>query len=329
MSQFNRITLGGGGPVNLFWAEPLGGATSDYDLFILNAAGTAIVSSSTNVQNGTQDPAEQTPPALMLPTTGSWSERASGSDRFLHVNTNRSRLQFPTSGSIRGHSIAAEAYSVAATPVFPPFPNPYDSTAKVETFSSDGPRRIFFRPDGTPYAPGDFSSTGGVVRQKPDITASDGGVVSGAGGFPNPFLGTSAAAPHAAAITALVKQGKPALTSAQVRAALAASAIDIEAPGVDRDSGVGIIMADTALQSAGATPVALEVGTVTATESAGNGNGFIEPGERGSLTVQLRNNTTSTLLNVSATLSSSTPGVSIVPPGTSTYPDLAPNGGMA
>ena len=28
--------------------------------------------------------------------------------------------------------------------------------------------------DGTPITPGDFSATGGLVRQKPDITAADG-----------------------------------------------------------------------------------------------------------------------------------------------------------
>ena len=42
----------------LFWSDPLGASTNDYDLFILDTNGANIVSSSTTVQNGTQDPYE-------------------------------------------------------------------------------------------------------------------------------------------------------------------------------------------------------------------------------------------------------------------------------
>lgn len=327
VSQFNRITVGSGNPITLHWSDPLGASANDYDLYILNAAGTALVAASTGSQSGTQDPFEQVGGGANVTNNRIVVAKFSGADRFLNVSTHRGRLLFATDGQIRGHSISALAYSVAATPATPPFPNPYDSTAQVETFSSDGPRRIFFQPDGTPYTPGVFSSAGGTLRQKPDITASDGNKVSGAGGFSNPFFGTSAAAPNAGAIAALVKSAVPGITPAQLRAALNGSAIDIEAAGIDRDSGVGIIMADTALQVAGAAQVPLELGTVTATESAGNGNTFVEPGERGSLTVQLRNNTAGTVTNVVGTLTSSTPGVTIVPPGTSNYPDIAGNGG--
>ena len=48
------------------------------------------------------------------------------------------------------------------------------------------------------------------------MTAADGVSVTGAGGFPSPFYGTSAAAPHAAAIAALVKSRNPALTQTQI-----------------------------------------------------------------------------------------------------------------
>src|SRR5207248_2895546 len=86
-------------------------------------------------------------------------------------------------------------------------------------------------------------------RQKPDITAADG-VMCAAPGF-NRFYGTSAAAPHAAAIAALVKSANLSLTPAQIRTALSSTAIDIEAAGVDRDSGVGIVMAFEAVRSVG------------------------------------------------------------------------------
>ena len=122
---------------------------------------------------------------------------------------------------------------------------PFNGTESVETFSSDGPRRVFYLADGTPITPGDFSSSGGTVRQKPDITAADG-VLTATPGF-NPFDSTSASAAHAAAIAALMLSAKPTLTIARVRNILRATALDIEAPGWDRDSGYGIIMADKAL----------------------------------------------------------------------------------
>ncbi|MBV8856050.1 MAG: S8 family serine peptidase [Acidobacteria bacterium] len=339
VSQFDRITFGSGNPISCTWADPLGGSSNDYDLYVLNSAGTSVVALSTNTQDGTQDPIELVGGGANVTNNRIVVAKFSGADRYLHVNSFRGTLQFSTPGQTHGHASAALAYAVAATPSSGPFttasgvtgttgpyPGPHNSSNQVEPFESDGPRRLFFNANGAPYTAGNFSSTGGVVRQKPDITASDGGVVSGAGGFSSPFYGTSAAAPHAAAIAALVLSGKPGITPTQVRAALVASAIDIEAPGVDRDSGAGIIMADTALAAAGAQPVEVELGTVTATESAGNGNGFVEPGERGSLTVELRNNTGATLTGVNATLTSSTPGVTIVPPGTSAYPNIAAGG---
>ena len=68
----------------------------------------------------------------------------------------------------------------------------------TETFSSDGPRRMFYKPDGTPITAGNFlfGTNGGVVLVKPDISAADG-VDRRTPGF-SPFFGTSAAAPHAA-----------------------------------------------------------------------------------------------------------------------------------
>ena len=79
------------------------------------------------------------------------------------------------------------------------------------TFSSDGPRRVFFDRDGNEYTPGNLSSTGGQVRRKPTLTAADGvSTLDVAGGFDGqPFYGTSAAGPHAAAIAALALSNNP------------------------------------------------------------------------------------------------------------------------
>lgn len=329
VSKTNLIT-GSPSPAQslvLFWADPLAGAANDYDLYVLNNAGTSVVAAANTTQNGTQDPVEVASSAANVVNNRVVVAKFSGADRFLHVTTGRGRLSFNTPGQTRGHSSAALAYSVAATPAVGPFPNPFSAANAVETFSSDGPRRLFFNADGSAVTPGNFSSTGGVLRQKPDITAADGVSVTGAGNFSSPFFGTSAAAPHAAAIAGLLKSFKPTATQAEIRTALTSSAIDIETPGVDRDAGAGIIMAFEALQAMGATGFAnLDLNGVSSSEVGGNANGFIEPGERGRLNVTLANTGLAPATGIMATLTSSTPGVTITPPGTSAYPDIPVNG---
>ncbi len=62
------------------------------------------------------------------------------------------------------------------------------------------------------------SSTAATARRstaalKPDVSAIDGVAITGAGRFPSPFFGTSAAAPHVAGIAALVLHAAPCLLS--------------------------------------------------------------------------------------------------------------------
>jgi hypothetical protein len=311
-------------PISLYWSDPLGGSANDYDLFRLNGAGTAVSASSTNIQNGTQDPFEQISQSMAAPRIVIVKNTAA-QPRFLHLETNRGRLQFATPGVTHGHAAvdAVGAYGVAATAAVGPYPNPFGTESSIETFSSDGPRRIFFEADGTAITPGDLLATGGKVLQKPDLTAADGVSVTGAGGFPSPFFGTSAAAPHAAAIAALLKSARPGITSEQVRAALVESAIDIEEPGVDRDAGAGIIMANRALSSAGvAGTAALFLAGLHVSDNPGNGNGAVEAGEGARLTIPLTNHGIAAARAVSATLTSRTTGVTITQPSSSAYPDI-------
>ena len=81
------------------------------------------------------------------------------------------------------------------------------------------------------------------VRQKPDLTAIDGVSVTGTGGFPTTFFGTSAAAPHAAAVAALLLSAGPMVTPADVRTALTDTAIG----GFNNELGFGLINAELAL----------------------------------------------------------------------------------
>ncbi len=163
------------------------------------------------------------------------------------------------------------------------------------------------------------------MLNKPDITAADGVSVTGVGGFGSPFYGTSAAAPSAASVAALVKSANPSLTAAQIHTALTSTAVDIMSTGFDRDAGNGIVMAWEAINSLGVTGSANpELGTVTASENPGNGNGIIEAGEGASLVIQLKNTAgVESATGVTTTLTSATPGVIITQPGTSAYADMA------
>ncbi len=332
---FNPITSSTG-TIFLKWSDPLGGSSNDYDLYVLDNTGTFLTAASINDQLTFPEPFE----AVGGQATGGRLVvvKYSGEDRFLQLNTNRGRLGIATSGTIYGHAAAADAFAVAATPAGPrlppnpsgPYPSAFNFTNKVELFSSDGPRRIFFRADGSPYTPGNSTATGGLLRQKPDITAADGTTVTGVGNFGSPFFGTSAAAPHAAAIAALLKSANPSFTNAQIREAMIKTAIDIEAPGVDRDSGAGIVMAFEAAQALGVTPMAnIDLGTIAAAEVTGDGDGRIDPGEKGSLSVQLKNLGVVSAANVTATLTSVTPGVFVESPSSISYGNLASATGAA
>jgi len=328
--NFNVVTTVGSSQYNLNWSDPLGGSANDYDLYALNAAGTTILTSSTTTQDGNDDPFE----AIGVTAAGTRLVivKFAGVGRFLRLTTNRGRLTVNTPGQTTGHSTVASAFGVAAVSQSLAFPGSHSSANVVETFSSDGPRKLFYQADGTAFTPGNVSSTGGILRQKPDIAATDNVSVTGAGGFPILFGGTSAAAPHAAAVAALLKSGNPSLTPAQIRTALQSTAIDIEAPGVDRDSGVGIVMADAAFGTFLVPPAAanLSLGTPTVADVGGNSNGYIEPGEAATVSIPLLNTGVIAATTVSATLSSATPGVSFnVPSATRAYPDIADTSGTS
>ena len=170
---------------------------------------------------------------------------------------------------------------------------------------------MFYNPDGTPITPGNFSSTGGTVRLKPDIAAADG-VSTSVPGF-SPFYGTSASAPNAAAIAALMLSGNPGISPAEVRSALTGTAIDIEARGYDRDTGFGIVMpqgrwpAPAPRPSRWPSPVTPVVTTTT------DGDTFVEPGESATVTIPVTNRGDGVATGVSVQVSTSTPGVTINP----------------
>ncbi len=124
-------------------------------------------------------------------------------------------------------------------------------------------------------------------RLKPDIVAPDGVSITGNGGFPVPFFGTSAAAPHAAGVAALVLEADNSLSPAALTSSLIATralspsqlagvlnstAVDLGAPGPDNTFGFGRIDAFAAVQAvvaAGPSPSPSPTATPGPTASPG------------------------------------------------------------
>jgi len=86
-----------------------------------------------------------------------------------------------------------------------------------------------------------------ILRQADRVTTDVPGFAT--------FSGTSAAAPHAARIAALLKSYNPKLTSAQITELLTTTTLDIMSPGVDRDSGYGIVMVPAILEATSPEPL--------------------------------------------------------------------------
>ncbi|MEM8961081.1 MAG: S8 family serine peptidase [Acidobacteriota bacterium] len=258
----NEVTEQALNPSPLFtlqWSDPLDGSTNDHDFFLLDAAMANVLAASTFTQNGTQDPVE----AIPSPNDDSGNHLVvvlfdGVADRFLNVNTHRSFLEHATDGQIFGHPGSDKALTIAAVDVASAAGGVFvgGGANPSEPFTSDGPREIFFNDDGTPVlAPVILNDQNQVppgpvpqmstTRQKPDVAAADG-VSTATPGF-NPFFGTSASAPHAAAISALVKARFPNITNDELFDDFLSSALDIDDPGFDRNSGNGILMTDQAL----------------------------------------------------------------------------------
>ena len=113
-----------------------------------------------------------------------------------NASTNATDTFGPT---VSGHSGSDDALSIAAVP--------YNDSTSPESFTSHGYFTAYYGPvaSTTPAA----ALPTPVVRQKPDVAATDGGANTFFGqlvGSTWRFYGTSAAAPHAAAVSALMHE---------------------------------------------------------------------------------------------------------------------------
>ncbi|MBF2013934.1 MAG: S8 family serine peptidase [Rivularia sp. T60_A2020_040] len=250
--------------ISFQWDSPFfsvsGGAGSpnDLDIFVFDSTGRFVL-------DGSDDPNISGDP---LEVFSFFNDGSYGTDQFniaisnfngpnpnlmkyVVLGSSTTINEFDTaSGTLYGHANANGAQAVGAasyqdTPRFgtnPPI---------LEDFSASGPTPILFKTDGTPT---------NELRQKPEIVAPDGTNTTffqsdtDGDGFPN-FFGTSAAAPHAAAVAALMLEAAPGTSPADIYTALENTALDMDDPstpgfdtGFDNASGFGLIQADKVLQ---------------------------------------------------------------------------------
>lgn len=254
-----KVSPGATLALDLQWDEPWNGVDTDLDAFLLDLAGNRIPGAESHEDNVEISKA----PVEVL----EWPN-SSGSTKTVQLVVNRfsgvtprvkfaliqngggvSAIEYPRSSggdvvgpTIFGHSGTAAAISTGA--VF------FGDKAELEDYSSRGPVRHDFGPvEGTSPAP-----LLGAPEElsKPDLVATDCGKTTFFSFFVFGdwhFCGTSAAAPHAAAVAALMLDAEPAAEPDDVRGALVASAVEVGAFG-PCDIGAGLVEAVGTIEEA-------------------------------------------------------------------------------
>lgn len=227
-SLYVKIPANSGVTIVFQWNDPTGNVTADYDLVLANYLTGDILDfpDINNISSG-------------VPCEWIQYNNDTGSDII---------------GEILVHKASGYGLDILEAFIY------CDGNSKVLTDNLVAADSIF----GHPAVPGvlacgaidasdpnsieDYSSLGPVTmisgtREKPDICGVDGVAVTGAGGFSNPFYGTSAAAPHVAAVAALVESRFSSLSAAEIRNIIlnAANEVDLGAVGYDYTYGYGRI----------------------------------------------------------------------------------------
>ena len=285
-----KVKAGATLTVDLQWDEAWYGVKTDLDAFLLNSSGGLIeVEGANNLK--TQRPAsilqwvnesssEKTVQLVINDYVGNSPRLKFG---LLENGGGVSATEYPQSTetdkvgpTIFGHSGADSVISVGAIP--------FDEENEVEAYSSRGPVRHDFGPVTSSSAAAALGSPD--LISKPDVVATDCGVTTFFAFWVKSeskwrFCGTSAAAPHAAAVVALMLNAKLSATPDELRTALLESAAELSgyppcATGAGRVDAVAAV-ADLLSPGAGVIPSCQEPGAeVPPDEAAAPGNWGLE-----------------------------------------------------
>lgn len=267
------FTLAANREVNIIlqWNEPQSGASNtDIDLFLINNTdpmSPTVLASSVNVNSGAGNKpfefinwtAGGTPLNLLL-AVGRFSGTGTPKFKILFFagSTAVTAAEYNVTNAPAGTTVGTQIFGHSCSPMVITFAAvDVATTTTAETFSSRGPcpMRHWGPVNGTTPA---AALAVPVSPGKPDVAASDGGLNTffpipnpGPGSPPYRFYGTSAAAPHGAAVIALMLHKNGALTPAQIKTHLVNTATAMPSAGGVNVVGSGLINALAAVGAAG------------------------------------------------------------------------------
>jgi hypothetical protein len=279
--------------VDLQWAEPWYGVEADLNAYLLNTAGEVVVAETVrNAGSGARrqplelfgwenESAKSTEVRMVIDRcVGTCNSAANVAAKprlkfmLMEDGGGIEKTEYPKSEAaaitvgptIYGHAGAAAAITLAAAN----YTQSATAPAQPERYSSRGPVTHYFGPvNGTTAA---AKLTTAEVLQKPNATSTDCASTTFFATLLSDgwhFCGTSEAAPHAAAIAALMRQTQPAATPSTILAALESSATPFTTVKQRAAVGAGLLNAEAAITAIGGAPVSdpasTAVGAVEAT----------------------------------------------------------------
>ena len=253
------LVNGGALQISLGWDLPRYGVDTDLGIFIVDTTTGSVVANADAV-NATSTRASEV--VTFQNTTGATrtfdvvvsrdgtASNPTGTPRFkfaLFTGSGLTAVEYDTTTgadvvgpTLLGHHASQDQMATAAVR--------FNTTTSPESFSSRGPAEQCWLPV---VSGGPASGAMPCQSKTIDLAATDGAVNSFFGSFDGSnfrFFGTSAAAPHAAAVAALALDGFPCANGDDVEAAMVATAAPVGAFGVD-DVGGGLVDALATLDS--------------------------------------------------------------------------------
>jgi Subtilase family/Secretion system C-terminal sorting domain/Bacterial pre-peptidase C-terminal domain len=226
-----NLPVGGNVTITLQWEDKFGQSGNDYDLYLYSYSDNRFVAQSLNYQNGSGNPSETINYTAVSEgdyaiVVNKYSGRRKILETFIYMDAGfYYSNNISAVDAIYGHAALDSVITVGAVN--------YASPDTIEYFSSLGPSTIKY-PNNT-------------IRNKPDLVAVDGTLITGAGGFGagsdlvSRFYGTSASVAHVAGVLAQVWSHPDVSSGSQAKQYVINYSDDEGQTGFDNTFGYGLV----------------------------------------------------------------------------------------